>query len=148
MIPQLHKLSGAVAFLTIASFWTSTVVAELLLDRAAIVAVKTSVPWGFLILVPAMALAGATGMRLARGRKAGILGAKRKRMPFIAANGLLVLIPSALFLAAKAGEGAFDTSFQVVQAIELIAGAANILLLGLNIRDGRRMTAGRRAKAA
>lgn len=31
-----------------------------------------------------------------------LIGAKIKRMPFIAGNGILILIPSALFLAAKA----------------------------------------------
>jgi hypothetical protein len=58
----------------------------------------------------------------------------------IAANGLLILIPAALFLASKARHGEFDTAFYSVQAIELIAGAANIMLLALNMRDGLRMT--------
>jgi hypothetical protein len=60
-------------------------------------------------------------------------------MPLIAANGVLVLIPSALFLAFKARAGEFDTSFYAVQALELAAGAANIALLGLNMRDGLKM---------
>jgi hypothetical protein len=34
----------------------------------------------------------------------------------------------------------FDTSFYFVQTLELAAGAANITLLGLNLRDGLRMT--------
>ncbi|MGO9773237.1 MAG: hypothetical protein ACLPSW_27565, partial [Roseiarcus sp.] len=62
-----------------------------------------------------------------------------KRMPFIAANGVLILIPSALFLASKASAGVFDTSFYAVQALELIAGATNLTLLGLNMRDGLRL---------
>ena len=60
-------------------------------------------------------------------------------MPFIAANGVLILIPSALFLASKARAVEFDTAFYAVQALELAAGAANITLLGLNMRDGVRM---------
>jgi Na+/H+ antiporter NhaA len=60
-------------------------------------------------------------------------------MPLIAANGIFILIPSALFLASKAGAGEFDTGFHVAQAIELAAGAANIALLGLNMRDGLKM---------
>ncbi len=62
-------------------------------------------------------------------------------MPLIAANGVLVLIPSALFLAYKARAGEFDMTFYAVQALELVAGAANITLLGLNIRDGLKMKA-------
>ena len=80
----------------------------------------------------------------------GLVGTKLKRMPIIAANGLLVLIPSALFLAAKAGAGEFDTAFYAVQAIELIAGAVNLVLLSMNMRDGLKMTgrlSGRRKSA-
>ena len=60
-------------------------------------------------------------------------------MPFIAANGLLVLVPCAIALNRWAAAGTFDTTFYVVQAIELIAGATNFALMGLNVRDGRRM---------
>jgi hypothetical protein len=77
---------------------------------------------------------------LAKGRpRVGLVGAKIKRMPLIAANGILILIPSALFLAAKARAAEFDTAFYAVQALELTAGAANLVLLGLNIRDGLKM---------
>ena len=58
----------------------------------------------------------------------------------IAANGVVVLIPAALYLASKAQAGQFDTSFYIVQVIELIAGAVNITLLGLNMRDGLRLS--------
>jgi predicted house-cleaning NTP pyrophosphatase (Maf/HAM1 superfamily) len=61
-------------------------------------------------------------------------------MPFIAANGLLILLPAAFYLESKASVGAFDIQFYAVQIIELIAGATNITLMGLNIRDGLRMT--------
>lgn len=65
---------------------------------------------------------------------------KRRRMPFIALNGLLVLVPCALFLHAKAASGEFGSVFALVQAIELVAGAANLVLMGLNLRDGRALT--------
>jgi hypothetical protein len=39
------------------------------------------------------------------------------------ANGILVLIPAALFLASKAQAAEFDTTFYAVQAHELAAGA-------------------------
>ena len=60
-------------------------------------------------------------------------------MPLIAANGIVILIRSALFLASKARAAEFDTSFYAVQALELAAGAPNITLLGLNMRDGLKM---------
>jgi len=54
----------------------------------------------------------------------------------IAANGLLVLVPSAFLLSSLATAGRFDSLFTIVQAIELVAGATNIALLSLNMRDG------------
>lgn len=136
----IHPVAGALAMLVIATFWVSTVLTEVLGSTAAVVAVKTAIPWGLLVLIPALAATGGTGMSLARGRRTGLIGAKAKRMPFIAANGLLVLVPAALFLAAKARTGDFDAVFYGVQAVELVAGAANLLLLTLNARDGLMLT--------
>jgi len=139
MKKKVHPIAGAIAILTIAAFWLSTALSELSGSKAATIAVKSAIPWGFLLLIPALSLAGGTGFSLARGRKGGVIDAKIKRMPFIAANGVLVLIPSALFLTFKAKAATFDGSFYLVQVIELVAGATNITLLGLNMRDGFRI---------
>ncbi len=139
MIKVLHPVAGALAMLAIASFWLSTALAELFAPAAVVVAVKTAIPWGLLVLVPALAATGGSGLALARGRRGGLVGAKLRRMPFIAANGLLVLIPSALFLAFKARSGQFDLGFYLVQTLELAVGATNLALLGLNMRDGLKL---------
>lgn len=136
----IHPIAGGVATLMIATFLLSTAVSELLLSEAAIAAVKTAIPWGFLLLVPALAATGGSGFLLSQGRRQGLVGAKLKRMPLIAANGLLILIPAALFLASKARAGEFDMAFYGVQIVELIAGATNIALLGLSIRDGAKLS--------
>ena len=136
MIKYIHPVAGGLAILTIATFWFSTALSELFGSPATITAVKTAIPWGFLVLIPALAAAGATGFALSKGRRVGLIATKMKRMQFIAANGILVLIPSALFLAAKARAAEFDSAFYLVQALELAAGATNIALLGLNMRDG------------
>ena len=73
--------------------------------------------------------AGGSGFALAQGGRAGLVGTKIKRMPLIAVNGIVVLIPSALFLASKAGAEEFDASFYAVQALELVAGAINTCCL-------------------
>jgi len=57
MIGIIHPLAGAVAILTIATFWLSTALSELFCSQTTIIAVKTAIPWGFLLLVPAIALA-------------------------------------------------------------------------------------------
>jgi len=143
MAKVIHPVAGAVALLTITIFWLSTVLSELFASEATVTAVKIAIPWGFLLLIPALAAAGGSGFALAKGRRAGLVGAKARRMPFIGANGILVLIPSALFLANKAGHAEFDGTFYAVQALELAAGAVNITLLGLNMRDGLTMRKGR-----
>lgn len=148
MIKSIHPMAGALAILTIAIFWLSTVFSELLGSQSTIVAVKTAIPWGFLLLIPAIAIAGGSGFALAKGHRSGLIGSKVKRMPLVAANGLLILIPSALYLSFKANSGSFDTTFYAVQALELLAGATNITVLGLNMRDGLKMKGRFRRHAA
>lgn len=144
-MPRLiHPLAGLVAMLTIATFWLLTVIAELFASEATVVAVKTAIPWGFFLLVPALAATGGSGFFLSKGQRQGLVGTKLKRMPVVAANGLLVLIPAALFLAAKARAGEFDATFYAVQVLELVAGAVNLTLLGLSMRDGMALTQWRR----
>jgi hypothetical protein len=145
MIKRLHPIAGTLALLLIVCFWLSTVLAELFASEALVTSVKTAIPWGLMFLLPALLLAG---VALARGRREGLIGSKFKRMPVIAANGFLVLIPSALFLAFKARTADFGVAFYVVQALELAAGATNIVLLSLNLRDGLRMRSRIRRKAA
>jgi Na+/H+ antiporter NhaA len=148
MIKTVHPLAGALALLTIATFWLSTAFAELFASEATVTIVKTAIPWGFLVLIPALMAAGGSGFSLAAKRRSGIIDTKIRRMPLIAANGILILIPSALFLASKASAGEFDTGFYVAQTLELAAGAANIALLGLNMRDGLKMKGRLRRKPA
>lgn len=140
MPKRVHAVAGGLGLLTIALFWSSTVLSELFGSAATVAAVKTAILWGLLALIPSMAAVGGTGFRLARGRQGPRVRAKRRRMPAIALNGVLVLVPCAVFLAMKANAGAFDTAFYAVQAVELIAGAVNLVLMGLNLRDGLRLT--------
>jgi len=140
MTKTAHAVAGVAALALIATFWISTVLAELFGGHGAITVVKAAVPWGFLLLIPALATAAATGVRLGARMRGPVIAAKRGRMPIIAATGLLILIPSALFLSFKAQAGQFDTAFYVVQGIELLAGASNIIFIGRNIRDGLRLS--------
>ena len=148
MQKRIHPIAGFVGFLVILTFWTSTVVAELSGQAGAILAVKTGVLWGMILLIPSLAIAGGTGFRLAGPQAKGLAGAKKRRMPFIAANGLIVLVPCAVFLQRLAAAGDYGTVFYTVQAVELVAGLVNLTLMGLNIRDGLRMTKRRRQRKA
>ena len=126
--------------LCIATFFISTVLTELLGSHATIAQLKSLiVSPGLWIMIPAMAATGGSGMFLGKSRKGRLADQKKKRMPIIAANGLLVLVPCALALNHWAAAGAFDAAFYVVQCVELIAGAVNFSLMVLNARDGLRM---------
>ncbi len=140
MVNRVHLLAGIVAPLCIATFFLSTVVVELFGSHAAVAQLKSLIVTpGLWILIPAIAVAGGSGMFLSRSRKGRLVETKKKRMPFIAANGLLVLVPCAIVLNRWASAGSFDSSFYLVQAIELIAGVVNLTLMGLNARDGLRI---------
>ena len=140
MKTKIHAIAGIIGFLTIALFWTSTLYSELFTDYATIAALKAAILNGMFVLVPAMAIVGASGMSLGGKRQDRLSLAKKKRMPFIAANGLLILVPAAFYLEFKAASGAFDTSFYAGQFLELLAGFTNLAMMGLNIRDGLTLT--------
>ncbi|OWU86046.1 hypothetical protein ATO6_04035 [Oceanicola sp. 22II-s10i] len=140
MAKIIHPIAGAVALLLIFTFWSTTIGVELFGTTRQVIAVKQAIPWGFLLLIPAMAVTGGTGAIRSRGRTGGLVGRKTRRMQYAAANGILVLIPAALFLSRQAAAGDFGWAFQTVQAVELIAGTVNLALIGLNMRDGLRMS--------
>lgn len=140
MKSKLHGIFGAVALLCITSFWLSTVVSELFLGQASVTAVKNAVLTGMWLLIPAMAATGGSGFSLAKGRGGRLVGVKGRRMRIVAANGLLVLLPSAFVLASWANAGRFDGAFYALQGVELLAGAVNFTLLVLNMRDGLRLS--------
>ena len=145
---RAHLMAGVLASVCIATFFLSTILVEALAPHEAVSRLKSLivVP-GLWILVLAIAIAGSSGFFLAKSRSGRLVDAKKKRMPFIAANGIIVLIPCAIVLDRWAAAASFDTMFYVVQAVELLAGATNLTLMGLNIRDGLRMS-GRLLRAA
>jgi len=135
----VHRVAGGAAFCLIASFWLATIIVELFGTTDQIVMVKTAIVWGLLALVPCLAATGGSGFTLARGQIAGLVAVKLRRMKLIAANGLLVLVPCAIGLAILARNGQMDDVFITLQVLELFAGLINLVLIGLNIRDGLRM---------
>lgn len=149
MPTRAHLIAGVLAPLCIATFFLSTIFTELFGSNAAVAQLKSLIVTpGLWVMVPLMAAAGGSGMFVGRSRKGRLVEAKKKRMPFIAANGLLVLVPCAIVLNRWAAAGSFDTAFYVVQTIELMAGATNLALMGLNVRDGLRMAGRLRSSPA
>jgi peroxiredoxin family protein len=89
--------------------------------------------------VPALAATGGSGFLLGKTRRGWLLDRKKKRMAIIGTNGLLVMIPAAIFLQNKAAAGDFDALFYTVQAVELIVGVTQLALMGMNFRDGLKL---------
>ena len=136
MKSKLHAFAGTIALICISLFWTSTMYSELFGTYAEIAKVKSNILWGMVILIPSMMAVGGSGFALGGKWKSKIISAKKIRMKIIAANGMVILLPSAIFLTQWADAGLFDAWFYTVQALEIIAGATNITLLGLNMKDG------------
>lgn len=141
---RVHAVAGVLGLTLIVLFFTSSVVVELAGDESAVVRVKTLILFGVLVLVPSMMVTGATGRLLAGQRNNARIQAKKKRMVAIGSIGLAILVPCAVVLQRLAVAGDFGTAFYVIQAVELVGGAVNITLMGLNVRDGRSL-AGRSA---
>ncbi|WP_280263248.1 hypothetical protein [Nocardia wallacei] len=139
MAKRIHPVTATIALFTTFTFWISTVTTELTGSLHLITVVKQAIPWGFLLLVPALVTTGATGFAMAGPTTDARILTKKRRMPIIGAIGLLVLVPSALYLDQLATRAEFGGTFYLVQAIELCAGAVNITLLALNFRDGLRL---------
>ncbi len=138
---KIHFIMAIIATLCITTFFISTIIVELFGTHEQIVIVKSLVVMpGLFILVPAVMITGGTGFALSKYRKGRIINGKKRRMPFIGVNGLIILLPSAIFLNQWAAAGSFDSLFYSVQAFELLAGTANLILMGINIRDGIRLS--------
>jgi hypothetical protein len=148
MKKRMHVIAGLMALTLVATFMTATIVAEIIGGHVGIVAVKTAILFALSLLIPSVLVANITGRSLAAGRKTPLLNRKRRRTALVAVVGILILVPCAVTLRILAVEDDFGTLFVSIQAIELLGGLVNLTLLGLNARDGRRLTAGARRKKA
>jgi hypothetical protein len=119
----VYLIAGILATSIITIFFASTILVELLGAYEAIAKVKSLIVTpGLWILIPAIAAAGGSGFALSQSHQGRLVDSKKRRMPFIAANGLFVLVPSAIFLNLWVSQGAFDARFYLVQGLELLAG--------------------------
>lgn len=137
----IHATAGTLAMLLVTCFWTSTLVSELFFDDLTVTYVKQVIAkYGLVCLVLAMAATGGSGFALSKGRTGRLIEEKQKRMPFLGANGVLIMIPAAIYLSVKATAGQFDSLFYVVQAVELIVGLVQLTLLGKSFKTGLRLS--------
>lgn len=139
---RIHVIAGLAATLTIFVFLVLAIASEVAPGFTA--SARTSILRGLFLLVPALMATGITGALLSRHHRGRLVDDKLRRLKLVAINGLFILLPSAIWLAWRADAGNFGTAYGVVQVIELLAGAANLRLMLLNLRDGMRLSGGRR----
>jgi len=133
---KVHAISAFLAFVTIALFFISTVLVELLGSDDSIYFVKKSILYGLLILIPSMMATGISGNLIMKNKKGKLIRTKLMRLKTIVFNGVIILVPSAFFLESMAGSGNYNEWFYAIQSLELLAGATNLYFIGLNIKDG------------
>ena len=136
---MLHILATIIGLFTIVSFFTSTLLAEASGNTQLIVTIKTYILYALPLLILAMPTLGITGNKLAGKKPSPKAQLKLKRMKFIAINGI-ALITLAVLLYFKAVKEAFDTTFWTLQILELLLGFINIVLIGLNIKTGMKLS--------
>ncbi len=140
MAYKLHRVFAFLSFFIIVLFFSSTLVVEFFFGFEEIAFIKNKIVCpGLFILIPSIAITAITGNIIARkSKKLELINVKKRRMPFIAFNGIAILIPCAIYLNILASNGIFDRSFYLVQGLELIVGAINLVLMFKNIRDSKK----------
>lgn len=141
-IVAVHILATVIATLTISSFFSFSLIAEIKGENMFIKQVKTGILYCLPILVIAMPLLAISGKNLATNTNNPVVALKMKRMKFIAFNGL-ILISLAIYLYYHAVYKSIDRTFLYFQIVELLFGAINLGLIILNIISGLKLS-GRR----
>lgn len=138
-IVKAHIISTSIAVVTIGCFFSFSLVAEIMGNQEFIKQIKIGVLYGLPVLLVAMPMLAMTGKKLAGNSKSTIVATKMKRMKFVAFNGV-ILISLAIYLYFRAVNNNIDSTFLGVQIIELLFGAINLTLLGLNIKAGMKLS--------
>jgi hypothetical protein len=64
-----------VALVLVAAFWSSSLVSELFLSREAVVAVKRTIMYGIVCVIPMLMVAGGSGFALSGARRGKLVAA-------------------------------------------------------------------------
>ena len=136
MKTKIHAFSGVLGFLCIVSFLSSTLYSGFFGSHATIASVKGMIFKGVFVLIPALLIAGGSGVSLL-GKRTDVLAlTKQQRGPVGFMTSLFVLLPSSYFLAKWASANTFNGWYYGVQTLELAGQLVCFVMIGLNIRDG------------
>lgn len=135
---QTQRIAEFLAIITISSFFTSSLYAEITQNPEIILTVKTYIVYAIPLMLIFMPTIGITGKKIEKLINLPIIKRKNKRMKFMALNGT-VLIILAFVLYFKAKNGKIDSTFLTLQIIEFCFGFTNISMLFLMLKDGSKL---------
>lgn len=114
----------------------ASLVVEIWNSQGAIVSVKALVLQAVLFLLALLCFTTILGLSLGKMRQGNIVQAKRKRVVWLFAITIFVLLPIAYVLNEYTMQGQFNWFYIVLQTIEYAFDIICLVILGLNIRDG------------
>ena len=137
---RIHLAAAVGALALIATFLVSSAVTELTGSAGDVHSLRQRIVLGLPLLIGCLAAAALTGRRLARNSRAAVIRRKQRRMQVVAAIGIIMLVPCALILDARTAGASAGSVVIALEIAETLAGALNLTLLLLNVRDGRRLS--------
>jgi hypothetical protein len=125
----LNRIASTTAFLMIASFMISSLVSEFIGNHFLIANVKRTIFYSLLLLIMCMILTAVSTKKLTSLHpNIPLYLINVKRIKLIGLNGVIFLAPLATVLNYFAHKDNLDTTFYLLQSLELICGLINIFL--------------------
>ncbi|MBU3538657.1 hypothetical protein [Polynucleobacter sp. UK-Gri1-W3] len=137
----LHSSAGIFSMFFLFVFFTATLVSEYFYSPQDVITVQQAILQAMLAYLFLILIAGAIGLSLSKERKGRLVDVKKKRMLAIIFFSVGVLLPVVYLLAGQTLESDRGIFFFYLEGIELGVCALIMVLLGLNARDGAKLTA-------
>ena len=131
-----HAAFGILSFGLILSSLMASLIVEIWNSQAAIADVKELVFQAVLFVLVLLCFTTLLGLSLGKMRQGNIVQAKKKRVAWLFAIAIFVLLPIAYVLNEYTKQGQFNWLYIILQSIEYVFDIIFLILLGLNIRDG------------
>lgn len=138
-IVRTHFIATIVAAITILTFFSFSLIAEIKGDVEFIKSVKAFILYALPIMILAMPMLKITGDKLAGKSTNSIVLVKKKRMKLMMLNGI-GLISLAVFLYYRSHFHTIDNVFLIAQIAEFGFGLCNLTLIALNTKSGMELS--------
>jgi hypothetical protein len=135
---KIHLIATAIAVITILTFFTSSLIAEIRGDESFIKSVKAFIIYALPVMIVSMPTLALTGNKLAGQSKNPLVLIKKRRMKLVMVNGM-ILISLAVFLYYRSHFQVIDNVFLGFQLAEFLFGLTNLTLIILNARNGKQL---------